>query len=183
MAEARDDAYTRPLYDREAAPGPGTSRAGWDDAGRYPAHAGRGRRAAPQRIGRWRGTRSGGLGVLIVAAFALVGAAVTIATRRDPGPIIGGFVFAGTIAAGLIVAPRAAHVIIPVPALAYLVTAPIAGIIRDPAATSSRTGLLTSAAQWLAGGFLAMVIATAVAIAITAARRAHATHTGGHRSP
>jgi hypothetical protein len=114
-----------------------------------------------------------------VLIFAVVGGAVAVATQREPGAIIGGFVFVGTIAAGLVVETRAVHVIIPVPALAYLVTAPIAGIIHDQAATTSRTALVTSAAQWFADGFLAMVIATAMAIAITAARRTRASHRAG----
>jgi hypothetical protein len=115
-----------------------------------------------------------------VFIFAVAGAVVAVATRRDPGPVVGAFVFAGTVAAGLIVRPCSVQVVIPVPALAYLVTTPVAGLIRDPAADASRTALLTSGAQWFAGGFLAMVLATAAAIAITVARRAWATRRPGH---
>ena len=47
------------------------------------------------------------------------------------------------------------------------------------AAGTSRAALLTSATQWYASGFVAIAAATAVAIAITAVRRAHARRTMG----
>lgn len=176
-----DGADTRPLDDREPRPGLGLAGLGAGTSG-HGAHRGARRREAPQRRAPWWGTRPGRAGVLTVFVFAAAGAVVAVATRRDPGPVVGAFVFAGTVAAALIVRPYSVHAIIPVPALAYLVTALVAGLIRDPSAGASRTAFLTGGAQWLAGGFLAMVLATAVAIAITVARRTWADRGPRHHS-
>jgi hypothetical protein len=62
------------------------------------------------------------------------------------------------------------YLIIPVPALSYVVGATIAGLIHDRADDGSLTGLAVHAAQWIASGFLAMSVATLLAIAITAVR-------------
>jgi hypothetical protein len=80
------------------------------------------------------------------------------------------FLVAGTAAAVLAVRPRAVYLIIPVPALAYLMAGTITGLIHDHATDTSRTALAVSAAQWIASGFPAITIATTLAIATTAAR-------------
>ena len=59
----------------------------------------------------------GGLGVCVIMASAALGAAATIATRSQPGLVLGLFVLAGTVAAALTVEPRAGRLIFPVPAL------------------------------------------------------------------
>lgn len=196
MAGARgDDAETRPLHDPGPGPDPGSYRRGRSvpgytaprtapgrDTRDRSARGGRRRRAAPPRTPRLFGTRPGRLGVLIVAVCAAAGAVVTVAAGGEPGIMLGGFVVAGTIAASCAVRPGAVYVIIPVPALAYLVAAAIAGMIHDRAADTSRTALLTSATQWFASGFLPMAAATAAAIAITAARRPRARGGRGHRT-
>jgi hypothetical protein len=152
------------------APGvPGNGAPGLDTRDRG-ARGGRRRRAAPPRAARWWGTRSGQFGVLLLLGFAAVGAAVTIGRQSEPGVVLDGFVLAGTAVAALIVRPRAVHVIIPMPALAYLVAASVAGLIHDRAVDTSRTALIASATQWFASGFIAMAAATVLAIAITAAR-------------
>ena len=84
--------------------------------------------------------------------------------------MLGVFLLAGTATAVLAVRPRAAYLIIPVPALAYVVAATIAGLIHDRADDTSHTALAIRAAQWIASGFLAMTAATLLAIAVTAAR-------------
>jgi ACR3 family arsenite efflux pump ArsB len=96
-------------------------------------------------------------------------------TGSEPGLILGIFLVAGTAAGALAVHPRAAYLIIPVPALAYLVAAVVAGAIHDHAADSSHTAAAISAAQWIASGFVAMSAATLLAIAVAAVRWA------GHR--
>ncbi len=60
--------------------------------------------------------------------------------------------------------------ILPVPVLSYLVAALLSGVVVDRAADSSRTQLAVAAAQWVAGGFFAMVLATVLAAAIVSAR-------------
>ncbi len=102
---------------------------------------------------------------------AALGALLTALTGGQPGIVLGVFLILGTLAAGSLVRPAAVHLIIPVPALAYLVAALLAGIVAIPASDMSRTGLAVNALQWIAHGFLVMLIATAAAIGITAARR------------
>ena len=101
---------------------------------------------------------------------AALGAAATAATGSEPGFVLGLLVVAGTAAAARAVRPRAVYRIIPVPALAYVAAAVIAGLIRDRATDTSLTALAISAAQWIASGFLAMTAATVLAIVMTTAR-------------
>jgi hypothetical protein len=106
-----------------------------------------------------------------VIGGAALGMLVTVATGSEPGVVLGVFLVAATVAAALAVRPCAVYRIIPVPALAYVIAAAIAGLIHDRATHLSHTVIATSAAQWIASGFLAMTAATILAIAMTAARR------------
>jgi hypothetical protein len=147
-------------------PGAGLADAG-RDAGR-PRDV-RGQRHPPRGPGRW-GTWQGGLGVCIVIASAAAGAIGTILTRREPGFLLELLVVAGTVAAALAVRPRAGRMLLPVPVLAYLVAALLSGVIFDRAADSSRTELALAATQWIASGFFAMALATALAVVIISVR-------------
>ena len=122
-------------------------------------------RASP----RW-GSRPGRLGVFVVIGCAALGTLATVAAGAEPGPALGAAVVAGTAAGALAVRPRSVYVIIPVPALAYVVAATVAGLIHDRAGDTSLTALAVHAAQWIASGFVAMGIATLLAIAATALR-------------
>ena len=90
--------------------------------------------------------------------------------RGTPGVLLGLFVVAGTVAAALAVRPTTGRMLLPVPVLSYLVAALISGVIHDPTLVSSKTQLAVDAAQWIADGFFAMALATALAVVITAAR-------------
>ena len=90
--------------------------------------------------------------------------------RGTPGVLLGLFVVAGTVVAALAVRPTTGRMLLPVPVLSYLVAALISGVIHDPALVSSKTQLAVDAAQWIADGFFAMALATALAAVITAAR-------------
>ena len=116
------------------------------------------------------GTLSGGVGVGIVAGSALLGAVITIVLRREPGAVLGVFLVLGTLIAGLAVRPRSARLVIPAPALSYVVAASVAGAIHDRAADTSNTGLLLHSGNWIATGFYAMTIATVLAIVLTGIR-------------
>jgi hypothetical protein len=116
------------------------------------------------------GTLSGGLGVAILAASTALGASATMLTGREPGSILGIFVIIGTVAAAVAVRPQAGRLIIPVPALSYLVAAMVTGVIYDHSADASKTALAIDAAQWIANGFFAMVLATVLAIVLVTAR-------------
>jgi len=141
-------------------------------SGRNPdKHARPGRRRAPRgRAPGWWGSRAGRFGVAIVIGCAAVGALVTMLTGSQPGLVLGVLLVAGTVCAALSVRPRAAYLIIPVPALSYVAAATIAGLVNDRGTDASLAGLAVSAAQWIADGFLAMAAATAAAIAITVGR-------------
>jgi hypothetical protein len=123
----------------------------------------------PRRL--WLGgSLSGGLGVAIVAASTALGASATMLTGKEPGSILGGFVIVGTVAAAVAVRPRAGRMIIPVPALSYLVAAMVTGVIYDRSADVSKTALAINAAQWIASGFFAMALATILAVVLVTVR-------------
>jgi hypothetical protein len=145
----------------QGARGPRDARRG-GNSGRSPG-PGRG------RLGQW-GALQGGLGVCIIVASAAVGAIATMVTHGSPGSLLGLFVVAGTVAAALVIRPRDGRMILPVPALAYLVAALASGVVSDRPADSSRTALAIAAAQWAANGFFAMALATILAAAIITAR-------------
>jgi hypothetical protein len=107
---------------------------------------------------------------VLIAGAAGLGALLTIVTGSDPGFLLGVLVVAGTVAAALAVSARRAYLIIPAPALAYLVAATLSGLVNDRAADTSRTMLTINAARWVASGFLAMTAATALAAVIAVAR-------------
>jgi hypothetical protein len=119
--------------------------------------------------GLW-GTRPGRLGVFGVIGATLVGLVVTLLSGTEPGAILGVFVVVGTVAAALAVRPGAVYLIFPVPALAYAVAAVIAGLVHDRGVDTSHTALAISAAQWIARGFVAMTVATGLAVLIAGFR-------------
>jgi hypothetical protein len=118
----------------------------------------------------WWGTRPGRLGVLTVILGALAGAVITAVAGHDPGLVLGIFLVVATLIAAFVVRPRAAYLVIPVPALAYVLAAIVAGLIHDRARDTTHTLLALNAIQWIASGFLAMVTATAVAVVVAGAR-------------
>ncbi len=141
------------------------------------------RAAGPRRPtagppGRGWGTLPGRLGIGLVIGGAGAGLLVTLLAGREPGLVLGIFLLAGTAAGALAVRPRAAYLIIPVPALAYLAAAIVAGLVHDRAADTSHTALVISAAQWIASGFLAMSAATLLAIVVAVARGVAARQAG-----
>ena len=119
---------------------------------------------------RLGGSLSGGLGVAIVAASTALGASATMLMGKEPGSILGAFVIIGTVAAAVAVRPQAGRMILPAPALAYLVAAMVTGVIYDRSADASKTALAINAAQWIANGFFAMALATILAVALVTVR-------------
>jgi hypothetical protein len=145
-----------------------------DSAGAGKSGAGR---PAPGRAPRRRESRPGRLGVLLVIAGTLAGLIGTVLTGSEPGFVLGAGLILGTVCGVVAVRPRAAYLIIPVPALAYVVAAILAGFIHDHAIDTSRTALAVGLTQWVASGFLVMVTATLLAIAIAAIRWLGSRHT------
>jgi hypothetical protein len=119
---------------------------------------------------RLGGSLSGGLAVAIVAASTALGASATMLTGKEPGSILGVFVIIGTLAAAVAVRPQAGRIILPVPALSYLVAAMVTGVIYDHSADVSKAALAVNAAQWIANGFVAMLLATILAVVLVTVR-------------
>jgi hypothetical protein len=155
---------------RQPGGAPGPQRGGAPGPQRGP----RGPQGYPQAGGsgglRLGGTLSGGLGVAIVTASTALGASATMLTGKEPGSILGVFVIIGTLAAAVAVRPQAGRLILPVPALAYLVAAMVTGVIYDHSADLSKTALAVNAAQWIANGFFAMLLATILAVVVVTVR-------------
>lgn len=128
------------------------------------------RPSPPGPMPSWWGSLTGRGGVCIVLGGAALGALISVLAGTGPGAVLGVPLVAATLAAALAIQPRAVYRIIPVPALAYVVSATVAGLIGDRAAGTSHTALAVSATQWIASGFLPMTVATLLAISLTAIR-------------
>jgi hypothetical protein len=118
---------------------------------------------------RW-GTRPGRLGVFAVIGATLLGMVITVLSGSEPGVILGIFLVVGTVGAAFAVRPGAVYQIFPVPAPAYAVAAIIAGLIHDRGVDTSNTALALSGAQWIANGFVPMIVATGAAVLIAGYR-------------
>jgi hypothetical protein len=105
----------------------------------------------------------------VVLGTAL-GAVVTVLSGREPGLLLAVFMITATAVAVFAVRPMSGYVIIPVPALAYMVAAIGAGLIHDRAGDVSGALLAVNLVQWIASGFFAMLAATALAVAVAVAR-------------
>ena len=95
---------------------------------------------------------------------------ITALSGSEPGLNLGVCLVIGTIVAALAVRPAATYLIFPVPSVAYAIAAVIAGLIHDHAADTSRTALALNAGQWIAAGFIPMIVATALAVLIAGYR-------------
>ncbi len=133
---------------------------------------GAGRKRQPPVPARQRlwGTRPGRLGVFTVIAGAFAGFLITALAGREPGFILGLLVVLATAVAVFAVRPKAVYLVIPAPALAYVVAAVLAGYLHDRATDTSHTALAISAVQWVASGFVAMIVATALAVVVAIGR-------------
>ena len=166
-----DAADPRPLYRDEPYPWRYRSdRGSTRRDGRSATRQAPGAQPAGRPWIRWGGSAPTWAGVAIVVGGAALGGLATVVMHTEPGTVLGAVVLAATAAATLLVRPRAAYLIIPVPALAYGAAALLAGLVHDRAADTSRTALAVSAAQWAAAGFLWIAATTALAIAVTLAR-------------
>lgn len=134
-------------------------------------------RPAPGRAPHWWGSRPGRLGVLLVIVGTLAGLVGTVLAGSEPGFLLGAGLIVGTVAGAVVVRPRASFLIIPVPALTYVVAAVLAGFIHDHALDTSRAALAVGLTQWVAGGFVIMIAATLLAMAIAAIRWLGSRHT------
>jgi hypothetical protein len=159
----------QPSFTPAGATQPGGSapdRRGSQSADRSRGAANRGGSREP----RGWGALGGGFGVSIVLGSAVLGAVATLVKGHGPGSVLGLFIVAGTLVAALAVRPRAVRMLLPVPALCYVIAAVTTGLIVDPPSDPSKAALAVAAAQWIAAGFLTMVLATALAVVLTVVR-------------
>lgn len=171
------DASSGPLYRGVSGPydiGAYRYSGQQDSAGGGKSGAGR---PEPGRAPHWWGSRPGRLGVLLVVVGTLAGLVGTVLAGSEPGFALGAGLIVGTVTGAVVVRPQSAYVIIPVPALAYVVAASVAGYIHDHAIDTSRTALAVGLTQWIAGGFLIMIAATLLAMAIAVIRWLGSRHT------
>lgn len=109
-------------------------------------------------------------GIFIILAAALVGIIATLLAKQEPGDILGALILLGTIAAGFGMHYRSAYLVIPAPALLYVVAALATGYIHDRSGDSSHAVLAIHAAEWVGAGFLWMSAGTIAAIVIAGGR-------------
>ncbi|HEY3951986.1 MAG TPA: DUF6542 domain-containing protein [Streptosporangiaceae bacterium] len=159
-----------PYSYREASRRNGGAYAATRTGDRRSREAGRSQPPATSQLARRWGQLPGRFGVLVIIGSAAIGALVTAVTGHAPGIALGVCLVAGTLAGALAVRPRTGYLILPVPAIAYLVAALIAGLIYNRSNDGSSTFLAVNGTQWIASGFIAMAVATGVAIVITAIR-------------
>ena len=79
-------------------------------------------------------------------------------------------IIVGACLAALCIRRKAVYVLIPLPALSYLVLAVVTGYIHDHSMGTSTTTLATDFTQWLSGGFTGIVLATILVLLIFGAR-------------
>jgi hypothetical protein len=113
---------------------------------------------------RWVGTMSTLTAALVLIGATVVGVAVTVIARKEPGNLLGFFIIAGSLAAVLGVRRGAVHLLFPMPALAFFVAAVATGIVHDRQLASSTAGLGASFTQWVAAIFWPAVVATVLVV-------------------
>jgi len=142
------------------------------DRGKGPAAPGKAAVRPAARTGvlgslplRWIAAWSVRRAVLVLLGFALASLIATIVIGHEPGYLIGLFLVVGSAIAAL-GARRAAHRLIPVPALSYLVTTTVAGTVHDQHNLTDTKEFLTSFLTWIGSAFFALVWATVSIIVI-----------------
>jgi len=146
-----------------------------DEDRRLPAGGGasRGGGLSSMRSGdlrRWLGGLSLLVAVLVLAGATLVGVILTLIAGEEPGALLGVFVILGSVAAVLGVRRHVIYLLFPLPALAFFIGAVLTGLVHDSQLTSSTAGLGAVFAQWLAGIFFPMVVATILVLLIGGGR-------------
>jgi hypothetical protein len=118
----------------------------------------------------WLGTMSTLTAALVLIGATVVGVAVTVIARMEPGNLLGFFIIIGSLAAVLSVRRGAVHLFFPMPALAFFVAAVATGIVHDRQLASSTAGLGASFTQWVAGIFWPAVVATILVLLVGGGR-------------
>ena len=108
--------------------------------------------------------------LVIFFGIAVLGAIATLVTGNDPGSLLGNLIVLGAVIAALSIRRRGMYLLIPLPALTYLVLAILTGAIHDNATDTSTTQLGLNFLQWIGNGFFSLCAATILVILIFGAR-------------
>ena len=108
--------------------------------------------------------------VLVFAGIVLLGTILTVVMGQDPGFLLGLFLVLGSVAATAAVRRGAAHKFVPLPALAYLVAATVAGMVHDSESLTSTRQFLLDFLIWIGGAFVAVTAATILVVLIALSR-------------
>lgn len=164
----------RPGFTRSAEPG---GKRPFERNGDRIAPVGPDTGAAPTATGlragplvRWIGSFSLKRSLLVFFGFAFLGAVATLIMGSDPGTLLGLLIMAGSFISALCVVRRSLYVLLPLPALSYLVLAIVVGGIHDYRTATSTTQLGLSFLQWIGGGFFTIFAATLLLLLIFGAR-------------
>jgi hypothetical protein len=101
---------------------------------------------------------------------AVLGAILTLVMGRDPGALLGSLILIGAVIAALGIHREHAYLIIPMPAVTYLVLAVVTGGIHDTSTETSTAALGLSFLQWIGSGFFSIFGATLLVLLIFGGR-------------
>jgi hypothetical protein len=101
---------------------------------------------------------------------AVLGAILTFVMHRDPGPLLGIPILIGAVIAALGIRRAYAYLIIPMPAVTYLVLAVVTGGVHDASMETSTAALGLSFLQWIGSGFFSIFAATLLVLLIFGGR-------------
>jgi hypothetical protein len=119
---------------------------------------------------RWIGRFSVKRALTVYFVIAVLGAVATLVTNKDPGGLLGNTIVVGAVIAALTIRRRALYLLIPLPALTYLVLAVLTGLVHDNAADTSTTQLALNFLQWIGNGFFSLCVGTILVLLIFGAR-------------
>jgi hypothetical protein len=119
---------------------------------------------------RWIGSLPVKGAILVFAGAVLAGTILTIVMGQEPGFLLGLGLVAGSVAATAAVRRGGAHKFIPLPALAYLVAATLAGMAHDSTNLTTSRQFLLDFLTWIGGSFAAVTAATILVVLIALTR-------------
>ena len=152
----------------QAPRGTGATR-GTGGSKRAPALAARSGVLATPAL-RWIGSLPVKGAVLVFAGAVLAGTILTIVMGQEPGFLLGLGLVLGSVAATAAVRRGGAHKFIPLPALAYLVAATLAGMAHDSTNLTTSRQFLLDFLTWIGGSFVAVTASTILVVLIALTR-------------
>jgi hypothetical protein len=119
---------------------------------------------------RWIGRLPTGRAIAIFTVVVLLGMIATIVMGQEPGFLLGFCLVTGSVVAAAAVRRGRSYVFIPLPALGYLITSTLAGIVHDSSALTSSREYLVNFLVWIGGSFVAVTASTVLVVLIALVR-------------